>query len=1116
MASGYYRYPTLFQDTIAFVSEDDLWSVSIAGGVPRRLTSSLGEISKPLFSPDGKFLVFTSRDEGKPEIYAMPAEGGATRRLTYLGGTLTFPVGWNPKGQLIIASNASHWYLRYTHLYSIEIGGGMPMMMNIGLARSISFGSQGGVVIGRNTDEPARWKRYNGGTVGQIWIDEQGTGDFRQLDHLQGNLTCPMWLSNGGEPGRIYFISDYEGIGNLYSIHPSGADLRRHTEHEDYYIRNASSDGKMIVYHAGADIFVYNPHTDRSQKIPIQYHSPRTQRNRKFVNPSSYLQDYSLHPNGQFIAASVRGKLFSFANWEGAVIQHGKSDDPIDLDHPVTSIRYRAPQWLKDGKRIIAVTDEGGEERFVIFPAQGQGEMTLLPEFDSGRIDQIQVNPAKELIAFSNHRYELMCLNLSDFQFQLIDRGQTGPINGFSWSPDGEWLVYSASISLQREAIKLYKTESGEIHTLTDPVLRDIMPSFDPNGKYIYFLSYREYEPVYDTLQFDLGFPMGMKPYLITLQADLSSPFIPRPELDEKGDEDKQAGKEPGVASEGSDGQDKEISHSEDDSKPQVTKIKLDLQGIQERVIAFPVSQGVFGQISGLLDDKVIYSKFPVQFALAENPSSGEPPARGTLLVYNFKEQKEDSFASGITDFMVSQDRKWLAYQSGNQLRVVKSGEKPENGHDNPGRKSGWIDLTRLKISIVPGAEWRQMFREAWRLQRDQFWTPDMSQVDWVAIHDRYLPLVDRVSSRSEFSDLMWEMQGELGTSHAYEFGGDYRVEPAYHPGFLGADFAYDPNVQAWKVTQIFKGDVWDPASDSPLHQPGNNIQVGDYLLEINGQKLSEFQPPAAKLVNLAGNEVTLTVLPAQFADQNENKEKIRLVTVKTLTNETELRYREWVEHNRQYVHDSSAGRIGYLHIPDMGGKGYAEFHRGYLAEIDRDALLVDLRYNRGGHVSALLLEKLARRRIGYDLSRWGKFPYPYPPDSVLGPIVALTNEYAGSDGDIFSHGFKLMGLGKLIGKRTWGGVIGISPRHFLVDGTITTQPEYSFWFKDVGWGVENYGTDPDIEIDISPQDYAQNRDPQLDRAIQVLLEQLHQNPPVIPDLSVRPSRTLPKLPKKS
>ena len=408
------------------------------------------------------------------------------------------------------------------------------------------------------------------------------------------------------------------------------------------------------------------------------------------------------------------------------------------------------------------------------------------------------------------------------------------------------------------------------------------------------------------------------------------------------------------------------------------------------------------------------------------------------------------------------------------------------------------------------------MFREAWRLQRDQFWTPDMSGVDWEGIHDRYSPLVDRVASRTEFSDLMWEMQGELGTSHCYELGGDYRPEPAWHQGFLGVDLDLDGGTGTWRVTRILRGDSWDPKRCSPLAAPGLNIEEGDEILEVGGVAVGKDLSPYERLVHCAGQEVQLTIRSRSRATRGRGGKKAapsRILTVKTLSAEYALRYRAWVESNRERVHRETAGRVGYIHIPDMGSLGFSEFHRYYGSEVYREGLIVDVRWNGGGNVSQLLLEKLRRQRIGSDVNRWGT-PEPYPTDTPMGPMVALTNEYAGSDGDIFSHSFKLYGLGPLIGKRTWGGVVGIWPRHFLVDGTVTTQPEFAFWFRDVGWGVENYGTDPDIEVENRPQDYARGVDPQLVRGIAEVQRIIRKLRPSLPSFTNRPRLGFRRLPK--
>jgi tricorn protease len=797
------------------------------------------------------------------------------------------------------------------------------------------------------------------------------------------------------------------------------------------------------------------------------------------------------------------------------VTEFGGYENHAQPEQPVTGVRYRLPRWLNDGKRLVALSDEGGEEAFVVWEAGSQQPPVRLEGLDIGRPVDLVINPRKDQLAFSNHRYELLVLDLKSRELRLVDRGKADRIAGFNWSPDGEWLAYSISISQQITALKLWKAASGESFPLAKPVLRDVAPAFDPQGKYLYFISYRTFDPIYDKLQFDLGFPMGSKPYLVTLQKDLLSPFIPQPKSGPSDDEKKEkSDKDKAEEPEGDGDSDKKQEEDDDDAVP-VTKI--DLEGIENRVVAFPVHEGIYRRILGLGGGKVLYDLYMPQGVLSQ-PDDGEAAADGRLLLYNFEEQKEESLVSSLTDFDLSRDTRMLIYRSGNQLRVVKSGEKPGNNDHSCTRKSGWIDLERVRVSVAPGAEWRQMFREAWRLQRDHFWTSDMSQIDWLAIHDRYLPLVDRVCSRSEFSDLMWEIQGELGTSHAYEFGGDYRPEPKYSLGLLGADFVYDPQVGGWQITNIYRGDEWSDTFDSPLNKPGVNISVGDRLLAVNGRRLSREVTPGVALVNQAGSLVTLSILPAETGETASTDEAAaspveRQVTVKTLSTEMYARYRAWVEDNRRKVHQATQGQVGYIHIPDMMGWGYAEFHRGYLAEVDRPGLIVDVRFNRGGHVSSLLLGKLARRRIGYDLTRWSDELFPYPPESVLGPMVTVTNENAGSDGDIFSHGFKLMKLGKLIGMRTWGGVIGIWPRHALVDGTMTTQPEFSSWFQDVGWGVENYGTDPDIEVNIAPQDYANGVDPQLDVAIQVILAEMEANPPQLPDLGIKPSLALPRLP---
>ena len=1239
MTIGYYRFPTIHNERITFVSEDDLWEVAATGGVARRLTANLGSVTYPFYSPDGAWLAFVGQEEGNQEIYVMPAPGGKARRLTYLGSECRV-LGWSRDGVYIHFMSAygqAHRGEYEIYRIAANAANGAVEKLPYGPVRSVDFGPDGGVVLGRNTGDPARWKRYRGGTAGHLWIDRNGDGDFQRfLPEVAGNIASPMWIVNGEAAGRVYFISDHEGIGNLYSARPDGSDLTRHTDHEDYYARNPSTDGKRIVYHAGADLYVFDPADGASRKVPVAYHSPRVQRNRKFVSAARYLDSASPNPKGTALTITTRGKAFVFHNHEGAVIQLGERD----------GVRYRLADYLNDGKRILLISDASGEERLEIHSREPGITPVALENVEFGRAVEMHVSPTHDRVALTNHRHELLLIDLESQAVTVVDRSPLQRIGGVDWSPDGRWLAYGFAATQQTTEIRLYRLadpeaedetlRTGKVFPVTRPVLRDVRPAFDADGHYLYFLSYREFNPVSDALSFGLSFPRGARPYLITLQADLPNPFIPQPEEEpeeeedeDEEDEDDEEGDDEGeddVSDEEGDhaldddleGEDPDEEGDEDeddlddydeedeesrsirrrlngrrwmadaprwddaapesdapaasaaskeakkstaaengdekkDDKKKKKKdepIRIDLDGIANRLLPFPVPEGRYGRIAGA-PGKAIFTILPIKGSQEDEEDDEEDGSGsdGLLRAWNFKEFRADTLVEGVQSFGLSRNRKKLLYFSHSRLRVLPAGEKPVSDSGAP-RKTGWIELSRAKVSIDPQSEWEQMFREAWRLQRDHFWNEEMSEVDWQTVYHRYFPLIERVSSRTEFSDLMWEMQGELGTSHAYEIGGDYRPRPSFDQGFLGADAIWDAAANGYRLDNFILGDPWDAEAHSPLAAPGVDVRPGDLLVAINGQPVNALLSPAQLLVNQADEEVMLTIhreekkdesmedqpsvsQPEEKSEETKNEEEkpgekraekrskkqndngLRTVTVYTIGSEQAARYRAWVNGNRQRVHAATDGQVGYIHIPDMGSGGYAEFHRGYLAEVDKSALIVDVRFNGGGNVSALLLEKLARRRLGYDLERWGGYT-PYPRESVAGPLLALTNEHAGSDGDIFCHSFKMMGLGPLIGKRTWGGVVGIWPRHALVDGTITTQPEFSFWFEDVGWNIENYGTDPDIEVDITPQDYRAGRDTQLERSIAEILKLLETNPPMQPpNMNSRPSRALPKLPPR-
>lgn len=1061
--SGYYRFPSINQNTITFVSEDDLWCVSAEGGKATRLTSNLALTTRPYVSPDGEWIAFTSLEEGSPEIYAMPAQGGVARRLTFTGATC-LTIGWTPEGKSILfISNQEQPFSHMFYIYQIPVTGGRVEKLPYGVAHHIAFGKKG-VVLGRNTMDSARWKRYKGGTCGVLWVDAQGKGQFKKMKSLGGNIDTPMWVGD-----RIYFLSDHEGRGSLYSCTPNGQNLKKHFGHSEFYLRNAQTDGKRVVFQAGGELWCYDISSGDCKAVDIEWHSPRVECNRKFASTSKYLEDFSLHPEGHSILMSSRGKLFSFGNWEGAVLPL----NPIDVG------RYRLSKWLYNKKHIVTVSDHGGEERLERHRIGGKGKILKLSDLDLGRIVDLHVSPKSSKVIVTNHRHELILVDLKKQVSTILDKSDYHPIEGFSWSPDGKWVTYGFAETQKSCSIKLCNIKTKETHRLTSKRFIDISPSFDPQGKFIYFISYRVFNPVYDHLFFDLNFPKGARPFLIALSKDTESPFVTHPKPLQN------------------------ISNKNRRSNSTQDDMVIDLDGIENRVQAFPIPEGTYLKVYGL-KNKVLYMSRVNEGVLGEGSRSSASSKKRTLHAYDFSKQKSEVVATGVSDFDVSLENETLIYRSGHRLRVMLVGakdDKKQNSHDC-NRETGWIDLSRSKVSINPVDEWRQMYREIWRLQRENFWTEDMSSVDWNKVYQRYYPLLYKIATRTEFSDLIGEMQGELGTSHAYEMGGDYKPGPRHMVGNIGADLSYDDKAELYQFTNIVQGDAWSKNDDSPLNRLGANINSGDYLLAINGEPIGKNKSPGELLVNMAKSEVVLKVCDSE-------QKSPRDVTIQTLSSDTQARYREWVENNRKIVEEATKGKVGYVHIPDMGPTGYAEFHRYYLTEVEREALIVDVRNNGGGHVSQLILEKLVRTRVGYAVSRWGQ-PETYPDDLIEGPMVALTNEYAGSDGDIFSHSFKLLKLGTLIGTRTWGGVIGISPRHALVDRTITTQPEYSFWFDDVEWGVENYGTDPDIEVEIAPQDWKAGKDPQLKKGIEVILKELKKRPVEKKKFDKRPKLDLP------
>lgn len=1087
MPLAYLRFPAIHRDRLVLCAEGDLWVAPSDGGTAQRLTNGTGQVAHPRISPDGTRIAFTSDEDGQAAVYVQDLRGGAPRRLTYEGG-LTLTSGWHPDGaRIVFATSARGPHPGQCEIFTVAADGGLPERLAVGPALLASLAPDGRrIVLNRHSVDPARWKRYRGGKAGELWIGEvQGGGKFRKLVELPGNCAHPFWCA-----GRVFFVSDHEGFGNLYSVEAEGGDLRRHTWHHDFYVRWPSGHDEggraVVVYQCGAEIYRIDAPLEASataRKISLDVPGVRRELRRKLVGPSDYLEEVAIHPEGHSLLLTVRGQLAVMPHWQGAA-------QPL---HPAAGVRHRLARFLPDGQRALCVADRDGEEGIEILPLEAGAKPERRSGAGMGRVEAWAVSPDGTRVALVDHRRQTYLYDLRESKLTRIDGTMHmafGHVPGdFAWSPDSRWLCYSQVGPEGIPYLRLCDTRDGSTTSVTAAEHDDFHPSFDPEGRYLYFLSRRVLDPVLDTRQLDASFPNPVRPYVIPLRRGVLAPldrWDPEPPM------------LPDLVS--------AVAKPHKAEAP--AAVTIDLEDLGGRARPIPVAPGNYLRLHAEADRLWLLNAPHVGLLQAPDFVHPSVPTDRTLLYYSLKDRETKVRQRNVTDFEVAGGGQTLALRVGARVRVLPLVEGPggrddkEEGSDKPSRKTGWVDMSRLEVPIEPAREWRQIFLEAWRMQRDFFWTEDLSHVDWDGVRARYLPLLDRVATRHELSDLIWEVLGELGTSHAYEMGGDLESGRKLPVGHLAAELRFRPDRDAYEILSFVRGDAWLDGASSPLQTPGLEVTPGQLLLAVDGQRLSRTVPPGELLVNKAGKPVALTLAAADGSSP-------RTVVVRALPSEHPARHRAWVDENRRRVAAATDGRVGYLHIPDMGAEGLVEFHRGWWAQWMLPGLVVDARWNRGGFVGQILLEKLSRQIVGYVKPRWGQ-PEPFPSQALRGPIVVLCNENTGSDGDIFCQTVRNLKLGPLVGKRTWGGVVGIEPVRRFVDGGLTTQPEYAFWFYGPRWDVENTGVVPDIEVEYPPEAWAKGEDPQLGRAIQIALDLLAQRPSALPDFGPAPDRRPP------
>ncbi|MFF2960461.1 S41 family peptidase [Streptomyces sp. NPDC057963] len=1092
---AYLRFPHLHDDLLCFAAEDDLWVAPLAPEGQRpgrawRVTVDRTRVGHPRFSPDGTRIAYTTWRSLDPEIHLAPVEGGPAHRLTYWGSTDARVCGWTTPdegdaAQILAVSSHNQPFSHVSWAYTVPTDGSPGGKLPWGPVADIAVADIDGerrtlLLTGKPPHEPASWKRYRGGATGRLWLHGR-----RLLPDIGGHLDSPMFVA-----GRIAFLSDHEGVGNLYSCRPDGSDLRRHTDHDAFYARHASSDGRRVVYQCAGDVWLVDDLASpdaEPRKLEVRLGGPRVGRRTHQVPAASNIDALSVDETGRASAVSVRGSLYWLTHRDGPA--RTISDTP--------GVRVRLPEMLGSGGQVAYVTDADGDDAIEIayLPrASGDREPRRLASGRIGWVQELISDPDGERLAIATNDGRLLLLETDEETStgeptELI-RSINGPVRDMAFSPDGAWLTWShPGIGRSLRQIKLARilgTGAPVIVDVTNGRFEDENPVFTGDGRYLAFLSWRGFDPVYDVHTGDLSFPLGCRPYLVPLSSATPSPFALSPE-----------GR---PAAGGLDPAD-DIPDTGTGEGP--STVTVEFEGLESRVTPFPVSASKYSALRPVSGGGLVWLRWPISGALGEtfaNPAdmSGRP----TLEHFNISKARKTELVGHLDWFAVSGDATRLVVMDEGELRAVPATEIGDSD------STVYLDLRRILHDVDPAAEWRQAYGEAGRIIRAYFWEPDMCGIDWEGVLDQYRPLVERVASPDEFADLLREVLGELGTSHAYVSPARRNEGPPHYQraiGLLGANLACRDG--AWTVRRILPGDSSDSKARSPL--AGTGIREGAVLTHVDGRPVDPVTGPYPLLSAAGGTTVELTFRPP------EGEGRPRRVAIVPLVDERPLRYQDWVAKRREVVRELSGGKCGYLHIPDMGGSGWAQFNRDLRMEVSRPALIVDVRGNAGGHISELVVEKLTRTILGWDLTRNAQ-PVSYASNAPRGPVVALADEATSSDGDMITAAFRLLKLGPVVGQRTWGGVVGMTGRHRLGDGTVITVPMNAAWFDTYGWSVENYGVEPDLEALRTPLDWAEGRYAVLDDAVRVALDLLAAHPAATPPTydSV-PDRRRPPLPPR-
>jgi tricorn protease len=1054
------RFPDVQKDKIAFVYGGDLWTASRQGGSARRLTSHPGEELFPKFSPDGKWIAFTGEYDGNADVFVVPADGGEPRRLTYHPANDQV-LGWTPDSKRVLfRSGRASETQRYTKLFLVPVEGGFPQMLPIPLGGLTSFSPDGKkIAYNAVSTEFRTWKRYRGGWLMYIGLYDLEKNSYEELPRLNVNDMFPMWHGDA-----VYFASDREGVVNLYRYDLKTKQTRKLTDYREYDVKWPSLGPDAIIYENGGYLYTLDLSNNKTSKVSVTVAGDLLASRPEIKTVANLIRTFNLSSNGVRALFAARGDIFTLPVKQGSV--RNLTDTPGE--HELN------PVWSPDGKWIAYLSDKTGEYEIYLMSQTGGEPVRVTSDGGTYRYGPLWSPDSKKLV-YWDKALRLYYVDIDEKKPVLVDQGEYGNVIPGDWSPDSRWIVYTKSGQNGNSSVYLYSLADRKITPVTDGFYTHHDPVFDHNGKYLYFLSHRHFYPSSSAFDNRFGYSHVDAIFAVTLQANEPSPFAPRSD-----EEEVKAEKKPDAAQPAA----QEKAAETAAAKPAEPKpIQIDLDGIQRRIVSVPVAPGTYGRLLARRE-KIFYLSTPFESQQAGRPDITGP--RSTLHVYDVKEREGKPLLDGINNYDLDKDGKKVIYRSGNTFGVVDA---------VPGRAKvgdGTLSVASLQVRVDPREEWKQMFREAWRIERDFYWDPNMKGLNWEQLGKRYEALLPYVAHRSDLNYIIGEMLAELSTSHAYVGGGDTPEVKRVGVGLLGADFEIADG--HYRIKKIYQGENWNPQLRAPLTEPGLKVKEGNYLIAVNGQAVSSNEDLYAHFENLAEKVVTLKVNDKPSADGAWE------VIVRPAASEAGLRYVDWVESNRRRVEEATGGRVGYMHVPDTSIGGLIMFDKYLQGQLGKEGFIIDERYNSGGMIPDFFTEKLKRGLLNVLSPRDGK-DVPWPPVGIYGPKVMLINEHSGSGGDAFPWFFKREKIGPLVGTRTWGGLVGIGRAIPMIDGGSVTAPEFAFWSTDNGgeWIVENKGVSPDYLVEQRPDLVAQGRDPQLEKAIELVMDSLKKNPPRIP-----------------